>query len=113
MKEAICHIFCRMLAASLDVLSQGGDRLPVFHAIPALLMLQTVPFYIVKKQNNPLLLLELMPKPEQCISVSCLCAGVCSSSAVTAAVGLLGELLKSRSLWLGYCPRYSVFSSKL
>jgi len=24
--------------------------------------------YIIKKQNNPLLLLEVMPKPEQCIT---------------------------------------------
>lgn len=68
MKEAICHICCRMVAASLDVLSWGGDRLPFFHAIPAPLVLQmTGLFYIVKEQNNPLLLLEVVPRPEQCI----------------------------------------------
>lgn len=71
MKEAICHISCCMVAASLDVPSQRGDRLPFFHALPALLMLQTTGlFYIVKKQNNPLLLLEMMPRPEH-LRVAC------------------------------------------
>lgn len=112
MKEAICHISCCMVAASLDVPSQRGDRLPFFHALPALLMLQTNNRTVLHCQEAEQPLAAAWNDAQAWAFASCLCAGTCSSSTIPAGNGSVGELLKPRWLWLWYSLRIFCFLPK-